>query len=84
VDTGTLLKKGALIEGAEANVTVPSFQPLVTNAKSTPPAVVTRSTYTDNVAFETCDEINPAGRLLRLNCTSPVYPPPTFTFGKFP
>jgi hypothetical protein len=65
-------------KGSVANVTVDSPHAPFTGCKLTDPAVSTRLQYSRSVAREICAAVVPVGSVERSNCSSAVYPPPTF------
>ena len=67
----------APMEDAEEEVTEDSLQAEVTGARLTELAALTRLTKTVRVARAICEEMVPAGRLLRSNCRWAVSPLPT-------
>jgi hypothetical protein len=56
------------IDGAVDEVTAGSLHAEVTGARLTEPAALTRLTKRVRVARAICEEVVPAGRLLRSNC----------------
>jgi len=64
--------------GSVAYVTVPSLHDDPTTCTATVPGVSARLQYTFSTARVICDAVVPAGNTPRSNCTSAVYPLPTF------
>jgi hypothetical protein len=71
-------------EGTVAYVTLASFQVDPTACTVTAPGVSERLQYTRNVARVICADVVPAGNTPRSNCTSAVYPLPTFRLLRLP
>jgi hypothetical protein len=65
-------------DGVVTYITVDSFHTPPTACTSTGPLTSARLQYTRSVALVICAAVVPAGSTPRSNCSSVVYPPPTF------
>jgi hypothetical protein len=71
-------------DGNVAYVTLYSPHASLTGCTLTSPPVSIRLQYSRSVARDTCVAVVPAGSVDRSNCSSAVYPPPTFKFEMAP